>query len=319
MMSALQPQPVAMPQRPHTHGPAVGRPDQATAWSTLSPVARILVSEDNPGIQQIYSRLLPSYGFELRCVADGDGERTLQLARETRPQLLITDVNKPTMDGHALVAALHADPRTTHIPVLMVTAMDQRANLRRASLVQADDYIVKPFPFDDLLYRMTAMIDWEGPDHNQLVERAINLPCYDHCHPATGLPCLHHIAAELPARSARPGWAALELSFANYRALFDAYGRPLVDGLAVNIGEAIRRIAGHDLLVGHTSFDLGVAIVGPVAKIAAAEALLINLLADLARPSAIHTPAQAVQISLRRADDRAGLRLSLPELRAALR
>jgi len=284
-----------------------------------APVARILVSEDNPGIQQIYSRLLPSYGFELICVADGDGVRTIEMAREIRPQLVITDVNKPTMDGHALVAALHADSSTAHIPVLMVTAMDQRSNLYWSGRVPADDYIVKPFPFADLLYRMTAMIAWAGPDHDELVERAINLPCYDRCHPATGLPCLHQLAAEVPIWSARPGWAAVELSLANHRALLDTYGHPLVDALAVGMGNAIYRVAGSGLLVGHTSFDLSVAIIGPSAQVAAAEMQLIIGLANLAYPRTDHVPAPRIQIGRRHASDQTGLHLSLPALRAALR
>ncbi|NTV62541.1 MAG: response regulator [Oscillochloris sp.] len=283
-----------------------------------SAAARILVSEDNPGIQQIYMRLLPSYGFDVTCVEDGDGARTLELAREIRPHLVITDIHKPTMDGHALVAALHADPRTTHIPVLMVTAMDRRGEIQWESLAQANDYIVKPFPFDDLLYRITAMIDWQGLDHDSMVERAIALPCYNQLHPATGLPCLHHMAAELPLWSDQPGWLAFEISFTNHRLLLDTYGHPVVNGLASSIRVAISRSLHPDLLVGHTSFDLSIAVIGPAAQVAEAEALLIERFANLSHFQSIRPAAPAVHIWLRHADDRAGLRLGLRELRAAL-
>jgi CheY-like chemotaxis protein len=293
-------------------------PASATVCSGPSPIARILVSEDNPGIQRIYSGLLPNHGFELIYVPNGDGSLTIELAKCARPQLVITDINKPTMDGHALVASLHAEPSTAHIPVLMVTAMDEQGEPRRAGRPSSDDYIVKPFPFEDLLYRITTMIDWVGSARDDLVGRAVGLPCYDHHHPATGLPCLHQVAAGLPARSAHPGWAAIEVSFANHRELIGAYGRPMVDGFAGRLGGAVRRAVGPGLLAGHTGFDLGVIILGPVAQVAAAEALLLERLASLTRPRTIFADAPVVQLALHRANDRAGFGLSLPALRAAL-
>ncbi|NNJ10004.1 response regulator [Chloroflexales bacterium ZM16-3] len=298
-------------------GSDVRGPVLAAVCAAPAPVARILISEDNPGIQRIYSRLLPDHGFELICVPNGDGALTLDLAQSMSPQLLITDINKPTMDGHALASALRADPRTARIPLLMVTAMDQRGSARQPGLLPTDDYIVKPFPFDDLLYRITTMIDMDGYAHDDLVERALDLPCYDPHHPITGLPSLHQVASALPTRSARPGWAALEVSFANHAELIGAYGRAMVDGLAGQVGATLRRIAGPDLLVGHTGFDLGLLILGPADRLASAEPLLIERLARLSHARLSLTPA--IQLSLRHADDRAGLCLSLPELRAALR
>ncbi|NTW03246.1 MAG: response regulator, partial [Oscillochloris sp.] len=71
-------------------------PTLSAIWGTSQPLARILVSEDNPDILYIYSSLLPDYGFELICVPNGDGALTFELAQRTIPQLVITDINKPT-------------------------------------------------------------------------------------------------------------------------------------------------------------------------------------------------------------------------------
>ncbi|MBX0327070.1 response regulator [Oscillochloris sp. ZM17-4] len=319
MAPLTQAQPAATQQQLRTSRSDVRGPTLALTCDAPAPIARILISEDNPGIQRIYSRLLPEHGFELVCVPGGDGALTLELARLVLPQLIITDINKPTMDGNALAAALRADPRTARIPLLMVTAMNLRGDSRHAGLAPTDDYIVKPFPFEDLLYRITTMIDLDGPARSELVERAIGLPCYDPHHPATGLPCMHKVASALPARSARPGWAAIELSFANHAALVGAYGRAMVDGLAGQMGAAIRRVAGPNLLVGHTGFDLSVLILGRADAAAAAELLLAERIAGLFHIRAASPSAPAVRLALRRADDRAGLCLSLPELRAALR
>jgi len=298
-------------------GSDVSGPDLGL-WSAPAPIARILISEDNPGIQRIYSRLLPEHGFELIYVPDGDGAQTLAMAGCYRPQLLITDINKPTMDGRTLTAALHADPCTAHIPVLMVTAMDQRDDAQYPGLAPTDDYIVKPFPFEDLLYRIVTMIDLGRADHDELVRRALDLPCYSPSHPVTGLPSLHRVASALPTHSVRAGWAALDVSFANYGELVGAYGRTLVDGLACQVAVAIRRaVDGDDLMVGHTGLDLAMLIFGPAGRLASLEPLLARRFDALSR--AARPGAPAARLALRRADDRAGHCLSLPELRAALR
>jgi CheY-like chemotaxis protein len=283
------------------------------------PIARILVSEDNPDIQRIYRRLLPDLGLELISVPDGDGALTFELALRTCPHLVITDINKPTMSGHALLTALHADPRTAHIPVLMVTAMDLRAEQQRMGLTPTDDYIVKPFPCEDLLYRIVAMLGLDEQAHSELVARALDLPCYAHHHPISGALCLHDMAVELPRRSARPGWAALEVSLANADELMRAYGRPAVEGIVSQLGEHIRRLAGSDLCVGHTGFDLALTILGPAATVDEAAWRIDTYATGLARPRASQPNTPTPQLALRRADDSAGLCLSPLALRRALR
>jgi hypothetical protein len=201
----------------------------------------------------------------------------------------------------------------------MVTAMDLVSELRPSALTPADDYIVKPFPFEDLIYRIVAMIGLDRSARSELVERALDLPCYARHHPITGALCLHELAVELPIRSARPGWAALEVSLANTSELIRAYGRPAVEGIASQLSEGIRRIAGPKLLVGHTSLDLAMTILGPASMINLVEQRLHEHSASLARPRASQPNALAPQIALRRADDSAGLCLSLLELRDAMR
>lgn len=298
--------------------PGARGPSSPATCCEAAPIARILVSEDNPGIQRLYSRLLPRHGFELICVPSGDGRQTIEFARRFAPQLVITDVNKPTLDGHALVAALRDDQRTARIPALMVTAMDQRGEWRQAGRAPADDYIVKPFLFEDLLYRISTLLAWPDEARDELSRRAAGLPCYDYYHPATGLPCLHSLAAALPAHTARRGWAAAEIAFANHRALIEAYGRPLVDGFAGQLGSAIRKAAGAELLVGHSGFDLRVAIVGPAGQVSLALSRLAARLDSLTRPRTILGDAPAPRLAMRHADDSAGYGLGLPALLAAL-
>jgi CheY-like chemotaxis protein len=310
---------VATQQRCCTSGSGARGPILSAALSAAAPIARILASEDNPDIQRIYRRLLPDHGFELISVPGGDGALTFELALRTAPQLVISDINKPTMNGHALVAALRAHPRTAHIPVLMVTAMDFGAEPQQPAPTPANDYIVKPFPFEDLLYRIVAMIDLGDLAHGELVARAVGLPCYAPRHPITGLPCLHEMATELPIRSARPGWAALEVSLANTGELMRAYGRSGLEGIAGRLGANTRRLAGPGLFVGHTGFDLALTIIGPADLVEQAEWRIHEHAVGLARPRVSQPDAPAPQVALRHADESDGLHLSLLALRRALR
>jgi CheY-like chemotaxis protein len=86
-------------------------------------VAAILVVDDRAINRQLMVTLLSHYGHEVREAADGS--EALMLARSTRPQLVISDILMPTMDGVTFVRALRADPRTAEIPVIFYTATYQ--------------------------------------------------------------------------------------------------------------------------------------------------------------------------------------------------
>jgi CheY-like chemotaxis protein len=287
-----------------------------TPMPSARPLARILVSEDNPDIQRIYSGLLPGYGFELISVPGGDGALTFDLALRGSPDLVITDINKPALDGFALAASLRADTRTAHIPVLMVTAMDPWSEPQRARISPISDYLVKPFPFEVLLYRIIGMLNLDGADHSQLVERAIGLPCYDQHHPTTGLPCMHGFAAALAARGAQTGWAAIEVSLADQHELLRSNGRPVVDAMAGRLAGIIRRLAGPEILVGHSAFDTAITVIGPSALVGTVERQIHERFAALA---GIWAGGAAPTLALRRADGAAGLTINLLDLRAAMR
>ncbi|NTW01236.1 MAG: hypothetical protein HGA19_07970, partial [Oscillochloris sp.] len=193
------------------------------------------------------------------------------------------------------------------------TAMDIRSKI-----ALADDYIVKPFLFANLLYRIMMMLRLSVPARAVLVDQALRLPCYEPSHPFSGQPSFHHIAEKLPAYTACQGWAALEINLVNYHDLARTYGWPLVYTFISRISQAINRIVGPDLLVGHTGFDSAIVIVGPTVQIIQVERLLAPYFANFSQYCLGLSQLLTVQISLRHADDRAGLALSLPALRAAL-
>ena len=87
-------------------------------------------------------------GFE--CIAACDGEDALVIARGARPDLIITDVIMPRLDGFELCEKLKADEATRHIPVVMVTVRAGERDRVQGSSVGADAYLTKPFRNTDL-------------------------------------------------------------------------------------------------------------------------------------------------------------------------
>ncbi|MCX7792619.1 MAG: response regulator [Chloroflexaceae bacterium] len=284
------------------------------------PLARVLVSDDDPDIRQIYALLLTSHGFEYLGAPAGDGPATLDLATRVRPHLVITDVHKPGFDGHRLRDMLRANPATAHIPVLTVSTMDPMSDPRLAATGPLDDHFLKPFTFEALLYRVVALLPLGAAAHDQLVARAQRFSCYEHFHPVTGLPCLHTLANALPALTAQPGWAATSVSIGGFAALVRRCGRPVAEGVLARLGALVRAVAGPEVFAAHPGFDPQVALVGPREAVAVASAALAAPFEGLQQWAVrCSPPLSPPRLRLFHVDDRAGLEIGLLDLRAALR
>ncbi|MGQ2981673.1 MAG: protein kinase domain-containing protein [Polaromonas sp.] len=119
-------------------------------------MALILVVEDEDTIRGNIVRLLTLEGFD--TVAAVDGEAGLAQARARAPDLIISDVNMPGMDGFALLAAVRADGELATTPFVLLTALDDRGSMRRGMTTGADDYLSKPFTRTELLDTVEAQI-----------------------------------------------------------------------------------------------------------------------------------------------------------------
>jgi CheY-like chemotaxis protein len=87
-----------------------------------------------------------------------DGERALALAGERRPDVIVTDMMMPRMDGIALLQALQADPRLREIPVIVVTADSGLETRQEAMSAGADDFLTKPVRFEEFSPRIRRYI-----------------------------------------------------------------------------------------------------------------------------------------------------------------
>ena len=114
---------------------------------------RVLVADDNADMREYVARLLAEH---YRIQAVPDGEAALAAARERTPDLILTDVMMPRLDGFGLLRELRADPRTRNVPVLMLSARAGEESRVEGMEAGADDYLIKPFGARELLARVGA-------------------------------------------------------------------------------------------------------------------------------------------------------------------
>jgi type II secretory ATPase GspE/PulE/Tfp pilus assembly ATPase PilB-like protein/ActR/RegA family two-component response regulator len=117
---------------------------------------RILVVEDSPTIVSVIKYFLELEGFEVLTATDG--LLGLELALKERPDVIISDVNMPGMDGIAMVKALRQDARTRGVRVLMLTSEDSVESETDGLAAGADDYILKPVEPRRLAARVKALL-----------------------------------------------------------------------------------------------------------------------------------------------------------------
>ncbi len=116
----------------------------------------VLVVDDDPVIQGLLRVNFEMEGYDV--LTAGDGVEGLERARAERPDAVILDVMMPRMDGLDVARALKADPSTAGIPVVLLSAKAQQADLRAGEGTGADEYLTKPFDPFDLLERVASLI-----------------------------------------------------------------------------------------------------------------------------------------------------------------
>lgn len=118
-------------------------------------VQPILIVEDEADIANLMAYQLKQAKYEVELASDG--ERGLKLAQRLLPSLVILDLMLPGMDGLSICKILKEDPKTRHIPILMVTAKSEVADRITGFETGADDYLPKPFSPRELLLRIQAI------------------------------------------------------------------------------------------------------------------------------------------------------------------
>ena len=112
-------------------------------------MARILVIEDDAGLRARLVKILQFEGHDVLPAADG--REGIEIARRERPDLVISDLMMPGINGFGTCRALRDDPRTRSIPILVLTALGSESDRERLQNLGAAAYLTKPFRTAELL------------------------------------------------------------------------------------------------------------------------------------------------------------------------
>ncbi len=134
--------------------------------------SRILVVDDEPDLVELVRHHLVREHYEV--VTAGDGETGLAEARRRLPDLVVLDLMLPGIDGLEVCRRLRSDPRTTHIPIVMLTAKGEESDAVIGLSQGADDYVRKPFGMKELVARIATRLraaEMRAPGEAQKVAR----------------------------------------------------------------------------------------------------------------------------------------------------
>jgi signal transduction histidine kinase len=135
------------------------------------PRPRVVLADDNADMREYVTKLLADH-FEVATVPDG--EAALEKIREWAPDLVLSDVMMPKLDGFELLSALRGDPRTRELPVILLSARAGAESSVEGMDAGADDYLVKPFTARELIARVRTHIalSWSRRAWVSQLERA---------------------------------------------------------------------------------------------------------------------------------------------------
>ncbi len=124
-------------------------------------MVKVLVVEDNPANMTLATFLLESVGHKVLKATDA--ETGLALAGSEQPDLILMDIQLPGMDGLRATGLLKGDPKTSHIPVIALTALAMKGDEERIRAAGCDGSIAKPLSYKDFLATITAQLEQSTP------------------------------------------------------------------------------------------------------------------------------------------------------------
>jgi DNA-binding response OmpR family regulator len=116
----------------------------------------VLIADDDADIRELLAFKLEQASLEV--VSVGDGVAALEAVRAHRPRLVVLDVSMPGMSGLDVCRMLRADPDTSEILIIMLTARVQEQDVEGGFMAGADDYVTKPFSPRELVSRVQALL-----------------------------------------------------------------------------------------------------------------------------------------------------------------
>jgi PleD family two-component response regulator len=201
----------------------------------------ILFADDDADLRWMVVDVLQAAGHQVRLARDGT--EALAEVRRQPPELLILDYRMGEPDGFAVCRTVKDDPRTAHLPVLILTAQSGTDDRLRGFDAGADDYLPKPFDPRELVARAAALLRQakRGRDRN----------------PTSGLPGGDAIREEVDRRVAQgEAFALCYFDLDDFKPFSDTFGFATADEAIREAGRAVTHVAGAtESFVGHVGGD----------------------------------------------------------------
>ena len=134
---------------------------------------KILVVDDEKDILSLVEYNLKKEGYRVSCVKSG--EEALESARQIRPDLMLLDLMLPGVDGLEVCKILKYDTKTSHIPIIMLTAKGEESDIVTGLEIGADDYISKPFSPKVLIARVRALLRRQARENSPTASDLIQI------------------------------------------------------------------------------------------------------------------------------------------------
>ena len=196
---------------------------------------KLLLVEDDPDLLEVLRLTFEAEGFQAHLAEDG--EAALRLVRRVQPDLVVLDLMLPGRDGIEVCQAIRADPATRHVPILMLTARAEEADVVLGLGVGADDYVTKPARPKELVARVKSLLrrarGREPVATDELLERG-------------------PIVIDPVRFEVRAGGERLVLTPTEFRLLQTLASAP---GRVFRRGELLDRVVGPDVFVTERNID----------------------------------------------------------------
>lgn len=199
---------------------------------------RILVVDDEDDILELARYNLTRDGYIVQCVSTG--EAALTDARKLLPDLILLDLMLPGIGGLDVCRALRKDPKTNHIPIIMVTARGEDADVVAGLELGADDYVTKPFSPRVLLARVRAVLRRRLPETEEEVSVIM----------------IHDMLINTSRHEVHVAGEPIELTATEFSILLFLARRP---GMVFTRNQIINSVKGDDYPVTDRSVDVQVA------------------------------------------------------------
>lgn len=202
--------------------------------------ARLLIVEDEVDISNLLKIYFINLGYEIETAYKG--QEALEKTQANMPDLIVLDINLPDIDGYEVCKQLRAKIRTSNIPIIFLTQRDERSDRLQGLELGADDYVTKPFDFDELKLRVQGAI--RRAERERLTD------------PRTGLPAGRLIEDQLRQVIQKTGWAYLDIAINNFDSFSDVYGFVAGDDAlrftAVVINDILEEVGASGDFLGHS-------------------------------------------------------------------